>query len=48
MFGIVKDGQGQYTNAIACYERAIEINEKILSPHDVDLAASYGCIGLAY
>ncbi|CAF3096501.1 unnamed protein product [Rotaria socialis] len=48
MFGIVKDGQGQYANVIAYYERAIEINEKILSPQDVDLAASYGCIGLAY
>ena len=46
--GLIKDQQGDYKEALAYYERAISIEEKILSPTDSLLATSYNNIGLVY
>ncbi|CAF4936030.1 unnamed protein product, partial [Rotaria sp. Silwood1] len=48
MLGMVKDGQGEYKDAIAYYAKSIAIAETILSPTDTNLAASYSAIGVAY
>jgi len=46
--GYIKDGQGDYIQAIWYYEKALEIKEKTLSPHHSSLAISYGNIAGVY
>ena len=46
--GLIKNGQGEYKEAIRYYEQAISIEEKIHSPTDSHLAISYGNIGGVY
>jgi tetratricopeptide (TPR) repeat protein len=48
MMGGIKYYQGKYAEAIEFYEKSIKINQKILSPTDPDLTASYENIGLVY
>ena len=46
--GLIKHQQGDYKEALGYYERAISIKEKILSPIDFELAASYSSIASLY
>jgi len=46
--GLIKYQQGDYKEALRYYERAISIEEKILSPTDSLLATSYNNIGMVY
>ncbi|CAF0994842.1 unnamed protein product [Rotaria sordida] len=46
--GLIKEGQGQYQDAIAYYQQSSTILQKILLPTDVRLAATYSNIGLVY
>ncbi|CAF0966834.1 unnamed protein product [Rotaria sordida] len=46
--GWVKDGQGEYADAIAYYKQSIEIKQKTLPSNHPDLATSYNNIGLVY
>jgi len=48
MFGMIKNEQGKYEEAVEFYEKSIKINKKILSSSHLDLAASYSGIGFAY
>jgi len=48
MFGMIKNEQGKYEEAVEFYEKSIKINKKILSSSHLDLAASYTGIGFAY
>ncbi|CAF0860698.1 unnamed protein product [Adineta steineri] len=48
MIGIIKNGQGQYEEAIHRYEKSIEINRELLSPDSSALAASYNNLGSVY
>jgi tetratricopeptide (TPR) repeat protein len=48
MFGMIKDNQGEYAEAIRFYKKSVEINQKILSPTHTDLGGSYNNIGLVY
>jgi tetratricopeptide (TPR) repeat protein len=46
--GRVKDNRGEYQEAIACYEKAIDIYKKTLSPNHLNFANSYNWLGNAY
>lgn len=46
--GLIKDRQGDYTEALKYYEQAITIKEKVLAPNDPRLARSYNSIGVVY
>jgi tetratricopeptide (TPR) repeat protein len=46
--GWVKYNQGEYTEAITFYEKALEIDKKTLPPNDPSLAISYNNIGNVY
>ncbi|CAF0967039.1 unnamed protein product [Rotaria sordida] len=48
MLGIVKDGQGEYKDAIDYFKKSIEMKQNICSPTDSNLTASYNNIGLVY
>jgi tetratricopeptide (TPR) repeat protein len=48
MLGLIKRNQGEYAEAIEFYEKSIKIQQKILSPTDPDLAASYNNVGSVY
>jgi tetratricopeptide (TPR) repeat protein len=48
MLGWIKNNQGEYAEAIEFYEKSIKIKQKILSPTDPELTASYNNIGLVY
>jgi tetratricopeptide (TPR) repeat protein len=48
MFGMIKNEQGKYQEAVEFYEKSIKYNKKILSPTHLDLAASYSGMGFAY
>jgi tetratricopeptide (TPR) repeat protein len=48
MMGMIKENQGEYAKAIEFYEKSIKMNQKILSPTDPELTASYNNIGLVY
>jgi tetratricopeptide (TPR) repeat protein len=48
MLGMIKNHQGEYGKANQFYEKSTKINQKILSPTDPDLTASYNNIGLVY
>ncbi|CAF4790615.1 unnamed protein product [Rotaria sp. Silwood2] len=48
MLDWVKRNQGEYKDAITYYKKSIKIKEKILSPTDLSLAASYNNIGSVY
>ena len=46
--GWMKDEQGEYQEAIAFYEKSLEIKKKTLAPNDPELAKSYNNIGMVY
>ncbi|CAF3913600.1 unnamed protein product [Rotaria sp. Silwood1] len=46
--GLVKENQGKYTEAIAFYEKSLEIEQKILPADHPDFAPSYNNIGGVY
>ncbi|CAF5078482.1 unnamed protein product [Rotaria sp. Silwood1] len=46
--GVIKNNQGEYTDAMAYYQRSIEINKDVLSSMDANLARSYSNMGLVY
>jgi tetratricopeptide (TPR) repeat protein len=46
--GWIKNGQGEYAEALTFYEKALEIEQNTLSPNHPDLASSYNNIGLVY
>jgi tetratricopeptide (TPR) repeat protein len=46
--GLDKQSQGEYKEAIAFFEKSLEIYKKILSPNHLNLATSYNNIGMAY
>ena len=46
--GLIKRELGEYTEAIAYYEKSIEIKEKYVSLNDLGLGNSYNNIGLVY
>jgi tetratricopeptide (TPR) repeat protein len=46
--GLVRNGRGEYKEAIQFYEKALEIRQKSLPPNHPDLAQSYNNIGLVY
>ena len=46
--GMIKNNQGEYTEALSYYEKGIEIFEKTLPANHPDLATSYNNIGLLY
>jgi tetratricopeptide (TPR) repeat protein len=46
--GSAKKDQGEYEEAIAYYEKSLEIDKKTLPPNHLNLAHSYNNIGLAY
>jgi tetratricopeptide (TPR) repeat protein len=46
--GWAKDVQGEYKEAIAFFEKAFEIREKILAPNHLDFASSNNNIGNVY
>ena len=46
--GVMKDEQGEYAEAIAYYEKSIEIEEKQIPHNDLGLARSYNNIGNVY
>ncbi|CAF3825573.1 unnamed protein product, partial [Rotaria sp. Silwood1] len=46
--GYIKYQQGDNTNALLYYVKALEIRQKILPPNHHDLATSYSNIGLVY
>ena len=46
--GCIKDGQGDYCQALVYYEKAREMKEKILSENDPSLATSYNNIAGVY
>jgi Tfp pilus assembly protein PilF len=46
--GIVKNRQGQYTEAVGFYEKALDIFEKTVPANQPDLATSYNNIGSVY
>ncbi|CAF1491796.1 unnamed protein product [Rotaria sp. Silwood1] len=48
MLGMVKRGQGEYKEAVAYYNKSMEIKQKVLSSTDADLGTSYNNIGLVY
>jgi tetratricopeptide (TPR) repeat protein len=48
MLGLIKIHQGDYANADEFYGKLIKIQQKILSPIDPNLTASYNNIGLVY
>jgi hypothetical protein len=48
MCGMIKNQQGVYTEAIEFYEKSLIINQKILSPTDLNLTSSYNNIGGVY
>ncbi|CAF3482008.1 unnamed protein product, partial [Rotaria socialis] len=43
--GCLKHDQGEYQQAVTCYEKSIEINRKTLPQDDASLAPTYGNIG---
>ena len=45
---VIKCGQGEYLEAIACYEKSIEIHEKQILRNDPNLALSYNNIAVVY
>jgi tetratricopeptide (TPR) repeat protein len=45
MMGIIKNGQGDYPEAVRYYQNALDIAKKIFSENDPDLASSYTQIG---
>ena len=46
--GLIKQELAEYTEAIAYYEKSIELKEKYVSLNDLGLVNSYNNIGLAY
>jgi tetratricopeptide (TPR) repeat protein len=48
MLGMIKKGHGEYAEAIEFYEKSIKIKQKIVSPTDPNLTASYNNIGGVY
>jgi tetratricopeptide (TPR) repeat protein len=48
MLGVVKDGQGNYTEAVAFFENSIKIKQEVLSSNHSGLTASYNNIGGVY
>jgi len=48
MLGMVKNQQGKYTEALASYEKSLEISQQILAPDHIELAISYNNIGELY
>jgi tetratricopeptide (TPR) repeat protein len=46
--GLVKNGLGEYKEAIMCCERALDINKKTLPSNHFDFAETYNNIGLVY
>jgi tetratricopeptide (TPR) repeat protein len=46
--GSIKDGQGQYKEAIIFYEQSLAIKQKTLPPTHPDLACTYNNIGMVY
>ena len=46
--GGIKEAQGEYQEAIAFYEKSLEIKKKILVPNDPDMTISYNNIGSVY
>ncbi|CAF0758791.1 unnamed protein product [Adineta steineri] len=46
--GTIKNGRGEYADAITYAEKSLEINQKLRPSDHLDLAASYYIIGLAY
>jgi tetratricopeptide (TPR) repeat protein len=46
--GGIKDGRGEYHEAIKLFEKALEIQQRTLPPHHISLAASYNNIGKVY
>jgi tetratricopeptide (TPR) repeat protein len=46
--GCVKDGQGEYQEAITFYEKALAIQQQSLPPNHPDLASSYNNIGMVH
>lgn len=48
MLGWVKDGQGNYEDALNYYRRSIQIKESLITPPFSDLAASYENAGVVY
>jgi tetratricopeptide (TPR) repeat protein len=48
MLGLIKKNQGKYTEAIEFYEKSFKAKQKILSPTDPNLIATYSSIGSVY
>ncbi|CAF4517490.1 unnamed protein product, partial [Rotaria socialis] len=46
--GWLKDNQGEYQQAVTCYEKSLEIKRKTLPKDDASLAPTYSNIGLVY
>ncbi|CAF4285698.1 unnamed protein product, partial [Rotaria sordida] len=46
--GMIKNGLGQYNEAIKFYQKSLDIKVKTLPPNDPVLASSYNNIGLVY
>ena len=46
--GVMKCGQGEYKEAIAYYEKSLEIKKKTLAPNDPSLVSSYNNVGSVY
>lgn len=46
--GVVKDDLGEYVEAIAYYEKCLQINRKLLPSDHLDLASTYNNLGAAY
>jgi tetratricopeptide (TPR) repeat protein len=48
LLGMIKQGQGEYQEAITFHEKSLEIYKKTLPPNHPNLGASYANIGLVY
>ncbi|CAF5164975.1 unnamed protein product, partial [Rotaria magnacalcarata] len=46
--GRVRQGQGEYPEAVKFYEKSLEIERKTLPEDDASLATSYNNIGVVY
>ena len=46
--GVIKDGQGEYNEALVFYEKSLEMGKKTLPANHPNLATSYGCLGDVY
>ena len=46
--GWAKDEQGKYLDAIACYQKSIEIENLLLPPNHIDFATPYNNMGNTY